>query len=347
MSNEQPKDSAKETAKETGKEEDLISLDDFILNTEKVDESSKVTQESAAVGNKPNQLGAVDQALAEEDPSFGDSMKTLKTAGVGAGTDVEIDSIDVDKVISEQKKLKSRIKFLARTLILTPLGIFINFLSGGEPPLVRITKLGKAAFAFIKSAGIKIFGFITSLLKIINNYVGAYFDMSFPRKMLVVTVVLLGAATYFVIQLTLSGRIKPSVSETFASSMTNVADEKFSYSSDEPTYDFNDPVLHPEHIVLFDKFVVNLKPTDSSPNPMGLFEFFLEASTSEGAVELKDREVEVRDSISRALEQMTYDELTTVIGKNKVKIIMRKNLNDILTKGRIRRVFYNNVVLKP
>jgi flagellar basal body-associated protein FliL len=80
---------------------------------------------------------------------------------------------------------------------------------------------------------------------------------------------------------------------------------------------------------------------------MGVFAFYIETSNQESAVELKDRDGEARDVISRTLEQMSAEGLSSVDGKEKLKIVIRKNLNSILTRGQVRRVFIKNIVLKP
>ena len=93
---------------------------------------------------------------------------------------------------------------------------------------------------------------------------------------------------------------------------------------------------------------MNLRPSESSDeNPMGYFEFYLEMNSQEAAVEIGDRMSEVIDSVQRTAESITYDEIITTAGKNKLKLVIRKNVNKVLSEGRVRKVFYKSVVIKP
>lgn len=80
---------------------------------------------------------------------------------------------------------------------------------------------------------------------------------------------------------------------------------------------------------------------------MLLVDLYVECSSSAAAIEVKDRESEVRDLFARSIEKMVYDDLITLEGKNKLKLILRKNVNVILTKGRVRQILFGNLVLKP
>jgi flagellar basal body-associated protein FliL len=44
---------------------------------------------------------------------------------------------------------------------------------------------------------------------------------------------------------------------------------------------------------------------------------------------------------------MTYDQLSTPEGKQRAKITLRQNLNKTLNHGRVRRVLFDIVILKP
>ncbi len=89
------------------------------------------------------------------------------------------------------------------------------------------------------------------------------------------------------------------------------------------------------------KMTVNLRrSSESGPNPMGAFEFYVEGAASEVVVEIKDREPEMEDLFSRTIEDMTFDQVASGEGKKLLCDRLRKELNKVLTKGYVRRVFY-------
>jgi flagellar FliL protein len=145
-----------------------------------------------------------------------------------------------------------------------------------------------------------------------------------------------------------SGGLMPDFEVRFVPTVAIEADRSWSFDAREEWDEFNSPLRHPEHVVLLNKVVVNLRPSESSDgNPMGYFEFYLEANSQEAAIEIDDRQAEILDVVQRTVEAITYDEIVTPAGKNKLKLVIRKDLNQVLTKGRVRKVFYKSVVIKP
>ncbi len=150
--------------------------------------------------------------------------------------------------------------------------------------------------------------------------------------------------------LTLKGRLLPNPKREWVASFTDVADGVFTYEESAGFEDFNDPLHHPEFVVLFDRIVVNLTRTEgASPDarPMAAMELYIQTDNQDAAIELKDRKVEVQDTVSRAVERMTYPVLSSEDGKAKLKLLIRKELNEKLVKGRVRRVYLKTIVLNP
>ncbi len=111
---------------------------------------------------------------------------------------------------------------------------------------------------------------------------------------------------------------------------------------------FYDSIRHPQNVFQLNKMVVNLrKSPKSGPTPMGAFQFYVDASSKETLVEIKDREVELRDLIQRSLEELNYDEIANSYGKTNVRDRVKDVLNGNLTTGRIRKVMLANLILKP
>lgn len=146
------------------------------------------------------------------------------------------------------------------------------------------------------------------------------------------------------------GALLPPMKKEFISSFSEVADAVFKISPNENYENFNDPILHPEFIFSLDRIVVNLLKSEnasSHSNPMAAFDLYLQADSRQGVMELKGRSVEIRDQVSRAVEQITYPEFVTEEGKIHVKLILRQEINRLLNQGRVRRVYFKTLVLNP
>src|SRR5690606_28930606 len=101
-----------------------------------------------------------------------------------------------------------------------------------------------------------------------------------------------------------------------------------------------------QNLMILSRMTVNLQVSSGSgPNPMGSFEFFIEGNSPDVMVEIKDREHEVRDFCQRTIEEMTYDQMESVDGKQLLQEKLRRGVNRILTKGQIRKIFYKTAIL--
>ncbi len=285
-------------------------------------------------------VAAIDALLATEDPQFAASMTELRQQVAQDAGNVELDSLDLEE------KPPGKIARL-KALILRP----INTISGlADAAANRATKLKTSSVEIAKDGGKVVVEKskhgLAATGGAVKGTLGSFKALPLKSKLLVFAVIVMGVLSIMTLKIVLKGPVLPTLETKYLGSFAEVADKSYEYDNEEPMEDFTDPFFHPEHVMLIDKIVVNLRRDEEGSNPMGLFEFYIEASSDEGAIEIKDREVEVRDVISRTLEQMPYDELVTAAGKNKVKVILRKNLNQFLTKGRVRRVYFRNVVLK-
>ncbi|MNT55538.1 flagellar basal body-associated protein FliL [compost metagenome] len=111
---------------------------------------------------------------------------------------------------------------------------------------------------------------------------------------------------------------------------------------------FYDSTRVSQNIMQLKKMVTNLKRSENSgANRMGAFEFYLEGTVAEVLVEIKDREPEITDLFLRTLGDTTYDQTVSAEGKVALCEKLRKNINGVLTTGKIRRVFFKTVIVKP
>lgn len=327
------------TGAQAAGDDNVLSLEDLIAET----------ATSAAAPTPERATALIDKVLEVEDPAFTQELKALKEAGAPQESDVAVDS-DVDQLVENEKKEKAAkgAKRLRLLLLVRPWRKFIKILSSLKAvwPWLRYT-----VFPAMRAGAQKTFaGLKTGAGWLIGKIKGAILWFSHqPRtsKLLLIAVAALATAAIVMTRIAITGSFLPSLEKDFLYSFATAADKSYTFGADEKWQDLNDPLLHPEHIVLIERLIVNLRSPGDGSNPMALFDLYVEASSQDAAVELKGRDSEMRDMILRTMEQMTYEELITEAGKNKLKIFLRKNLNDLLSKGRIRRIFFKSFVLKP
>jgi flagellar basal body-associated protein FliL len=132
----------------------------------------------------------------------------------------------------------------------------------------------------------------------------------------------------------------------YLSSLEPLADQKYSYSSNVVRY--SNDLLAPQHFVLINKIVVNVKPGKlSTSNPMVAFDLYVRTDTEAAAVEIKDREKQIQDHLQRFCEGLPYDEIQSEEGKLTWKNRMKRELNLVLNTGRVKEVFFKTLLIKP
>ncbi len=300
----------------------------------------------------------VDGILAQEDPQFVESMRELeKTAHeISAASRADIPGESIESIQAEAEaqdpslgqRFRALIDEVRRRVVertTKPKQNFIHFLKETAPKLGKESKIAALALLRLSFEGLKNLFHATQILK------NRFFELPRRSKLIVGLAALMGLSALFVLDITFNGKIARnlglSLQANYLHSMAEGADQAFTYNEEEPKEDFTDPLYHPEHVIEIEHLVVNLRPVAEHTNPMGVFAFYIETSNQESAVELKDRTAEARDVIGRSLEQMSQEGLATIEGKEKAKIMIRKSLNAILTRGQVRRIFIKNVVLKP
>ena len=86
------------------------------------------------------------------------------------------------------------------------------------------------------------------------------------------------------------------------------------------------------------------KATAENPNPMGAFELVVELDSDDTAIEVRDREVEFFDHVQRVFEDETFRDLETVLGKDRLKSRIKRELNHKLTQGWVKDVKFKTFV---
>jgi flagellar basal body-associated protein FliL len=317
--------------------DDLISLEELMRDGVQAAPSAA---ESAAL---------IDRVLEVEDPGFAHEMKSIQSEANAPAADVAVDS-DVDALVQNEKieKASKGMKRLRLFLFVRPRRKLQNAREQMKAigPWLKLTALPATKAGAIRSAHAAKAGVQWAGAKV-KTGLGWYGGQSRQSKLLIVAVIGLAVAAAAMTRLAMHGTFLPTLEKDFLTSFADGADAKFTFGEGEKWQDLNDPLLHPEHIVLLERLIVNLKNPGDGTNPMALLDLYVEAGSQDAAVEIKARDAEVRDMVLRTMEQLSYDELVTETGKNKLKVFLRKNLNEMITKGRVRRLFFKSIVVKP
>ncbi len=306
-------------------------------NTPKVEENSSAPNPSG-VGDDLISLEEMEAFIAQNDPEFAKQMESF--APEGGGPDLNIDLVDLDQLMAEdaassmgskwrQFAKVSRSRIIIFTAILQ--SNLILFLEEGLPELLKKTKNGFSHFLQSISDGLRRFSFWPAKKK------WATFGLIFGA---------LGTGIFIFLVAT-----KPMIlagNDLFILSLESHADSVHTYDPLKESEPFYDSARASQNIMSLQKIVVNIKrSSQSGPNPMGAFEFFIEGNSPDVMVEIKDREYEVKDLFQRNAEEMTFDQMESADGKQLLLEKLRREVNRNLTKGRVRKVLFKTVILKP
>ena len=93
--------------------------------------------------------------------------------------------------------------------------------------------------------------------------------------------------------------------------------------------------------------LANRLSENSGDNPMLAIEVTVEGLSTDAIIEIKDREAEFKDMLSRLTEEKTYDDLVAAEGKRVLTEQYRDLMNANLTRGQVRRVLLKTFIIKP
>lgn len=129
--------------------------------------------------------------------------------------------------------------------------------------------------------------------------------------------------------------------------LSEFAESAIDLKTNEPTEDFLRSSRTPPNIFLIKRFVTNIGGHGESGTPMIAAEIYLEALNPHSLIEVKNREGYFRDAIISFTNQWTYEELVTREGKERFLNALRDELQNKITKGRLSRVYFKSIILKP
>jgi flagellar basal body-associated protein FliL len=279
-------------------------------------------------------LDKLDELINENDPEFKKTVDSIQ-AETG-GKDLNLDLIDLDAVLEEeeQRSFKARIRRLRnyfRNWIVIITENMKIFVVEGVPAFFKRTKAGTSRLSAAISEGLRQFSFWPA-----------------QKKMATIGIILGVILTGVYVYLAATRDLVSLKTELFVTSLEDWSEQTEIYDPETESEPFYDSARASQNMMSLPKMVVNLRRSArSSPNPMGAFEFFVEGNSPDVMVEIKDREFEVKDLFLRDLEEFTFDQVDTADGKQLLLEKLRRDLNTILTKGRVRKIFFKTAIVKP
>ncbi len=303
-------------------------------------------------------LAKIDVILEKEDPVFTKQINEFKKEKIDEPSLEELgiqDFVDAGKgeqgsaIPLPQKKRRGLFKFVGEV----GRALAKLFRRNSATPIKGSTVTTAAAptqslGAFAKGIAVVVLNKTKGVFTGLKTVLMLFLKMPLKKKVVAFGALALIGLLILVIKQVKRGELLPDFRVPLVPTVAAFPDGSWTYDPDEELEDFFSPLRLPEHVVLLEKMVVNIQPSPSSEkNPMGYFEFYLEADSQEAAIEIGDRQSEVSDTVQRTLEEITYDEMITPSGKFKMKLIIRQNVNTLLTRGRVRKVFIGSMVVKP
>lgn len=297
-------------------------------------------------------LDNLDSILAEEDPEFAKSLGEIGPIDPNAA---EIDSDGAYTIEDEKKlwlkgsafrqKLAKSFPFLPSLsfkLKIQRAALRLKWIDAKEKLRIGIKAAGPATLKAIKSG-------LGKVKEAVGTGLAAFKEFSLVKKLAFVGLIAATFAAVFVGYKAINHKLLPEDQDLFLPSLEEWAQAKYLYDSkEEPMESFYDSTRTSQNMIEMKKIVANIRTSkNSGPNPMAAMEFYLEGTVAEVVVEIKDREPEMKDLFLRTIEDMTYDQMASGEGKQLLCDRLRKDINKVLTTGKVRRVFIKTAIVKP
>lgn len=279
-------------------------------------------------------LDKLDSLIDEQDPEFKSGIKEIAPE---AGADqFSIDLIDLDKLLEEEaaRSLKARFKrFRARAR---------NFMTGVRKRLYHFLRHD------VPQLGIWTLKSSKSLLERFQETLRKFGYKPLKYKLMFFGVLVCVGIFAGYVYVAVTKGIVPQDNDLFILSMEQIADHSDTYDPATESEALYDSTRAAQNVIILPRMVANVRRSPKSgPNPMVACELYIEGNSPDVVVEIKDREYEFRDVFQRSMEEMTAEQLESADGKKLLLEKLSREANRIVTKGRVRNIFFKNFIVKP
>ncbi|MCB0390542.1 MAG: flagellar basal body-associated FliL family protein [Bdellovibrionales bacterium] len=317
-----------------------------------MDSNSDTIEEDGVIS-----LDDLDTLLADEDPSFSNEMKKMSEDEELRKAEVEvIDFEDPEGDIAEESKVSFPEKHPKLQKLIDPIkNLFRNIklkfediFNSVKRKLANLLLWFKSDFPVIaKKQALDFIEATKQTAQKIKDKKHKYSALPKRTKWGIYTTIVFVVSVGGVIFISTKTSWVPSIKEPLYESLEGVADRVIEIEDGSTLKSLYRAFPQPEHYVQLEKIVVNLKRVNNYTLPMAAVEYYLELDSTETAIEIKDREKMVIDSVQRTLEEFTYNELKTKAGISKMKAAVRYSINNLLNQGRVNKVQLKTFILKP
>ncbi len=305
----------------------------------------------------------IESLISESDPEFEEEINELKQEAEAEEKIAEEQRED-DEIIelSFEERFPKIYKYLIhpyKTIRKTSVLIFSPIFSKTKKAASFLSRQAReiigAALKFYKIIFSETLPKITGKIKLITSKITAVFskvlqsysDLSLKKKGLLYLLLIVVSGTIYMGRETMKGIWIPYLKSKTVYDLAEHSSLKFSFSVEDEWLLLRERFPNPEHQILLKKIVVNLIRKNKFSNPMATIEFYLSLDSQEAAVEVKDRENQILDTIQRIVEGFNYDELNSSTGLYKMKSMIRNQINALLNMGRVKSVFISTIVSIP
>ncbi|UYL09004.1 flagellar basal body-associated FliL family protein [Bdellovibrio sp. SKB1291214] len=297
-------------------------------------------------------LESLDSILEKEDPEFAKSLSSIGPDD--PSNPIAIEESDLEYRLEHEIKYWQRQEGWRQKLVkVLPFIPRVTYYARLQHMALRLTwrKSKEQTVHFLKNLGPSLKHWLSDQIGNFKTWLGelgtTFKGFSILQKLGVLVLVAATGVGGVVLYKIATNKLIPHKEELFLPTLEDWADKKEFFEADqvEPFYD---STRVSQNIFSTSKIFANIRrSSQSGSNPMAALEFFVEGTDADVVVEIKDREPEVKDLFLRVVEDMNYDQLSSVEGKQMLCERLRKEINKILTKGKVRRIFYKTAVIKP
>lgn len=142
----------------------------------------------------------------------------------------------------------------------------------------------------------------------------------------------------------LQGQLLPRFAFPYKVSFKELAQEIYSYPTDGLEVPLFDDSRSKAFTVALPKATINLRGEGDEPD-YGEFEFFLNLRDRDLVIQVNNQQSEIVEIVRRSLENVSWNELQTPIGKDRVKKQIRSDVNKFLGGNMVLSVYYRSVIL--
>jgi flagellar basal body-associated protein FliL len=342
-----PGNSSPPRANTSGNKDEELSLHDVDDLLNDIDEGFKSSMDSIT-----SELGtmAIEATGLESIPIGKDYLDEAKGVVTSDSSEKEDDDL-AEEIIDEllvvagpsgktiSEALSSFIKITTRL----PIKIFQEFLAE-----IKNLKIDKP-----KDIVLRLLTFVLSVFKEwISSFAGIFvsiFNAAFEIDLLTyvkfIALLLVSGLLAFIVRDIFKNFRPDQVPDPFLKSFREVSKTEVLIREDGDNA-IDNPFKRPEFVVSIARIVSNLKPVPPKVGSMLSLEFYVEASNQDAAIEIHERELEIKDLVERIAEQTTFAEIETKVGKEQFKSHIITSLNRILNKGRAKKIFFKNLQIK-